>query len=244
MTLSTLPHIAIVNADSGLLKVTVEYLQGLGYAAWGANCGGDFYRQLLIKPVNVVVLDIDLPGENAASITEYLRDMPQLGIIIISKSGTHEERIAGLNIGADRYLVKPVHLDELIANITAVVRRHQFTRPIPVPLIKTKAIEAQAKPWHLCSEHWTLTSPGSQVLQLTGREYRLLLLLIDAHGQMVNKQDIADNLIGLRIANAYVRVDTLLARLRKKGHLTLGCQLPIKTAYQVGYAFTAPSVVN
>lgn len=234
---TVLPRIAVVNNDPDLLEVTLNHLQNLNYYCWGASCGGDFYRQLLVNPVSIVILDIDLPGENGLSIAQYLRDMPDLGIIIISSS-SHEERIYGLNIGADRYLSRPIHLDELVANIMALARRNPvITKP---EIIVAPTVNA----WNLCSDNWTLTSPCGRMLKLTDREYRLMLLLIEAHGQIVNKQDIANELIGPRIANASVRVDTQLARLRKKAYLLLGYQLPIKTAYQIGYAFTEQSVIR
>lgn len=230
--MESLPRIAVVNNDPSLLQTTLDYLHDLNYMVWGESCGGDFYRRLQTNPVDIVILDIDLPGENGSSIVQYLQDMPQLGIIVVSEDNGHEDRTRGLSKGADRYLAKPIHLNELHGNIIALSRRHDFIPP--------EKPDKQIKHWHLCHAEWTLTSPLGQALSLTDREYQLLLLLLEAHGQKVSKSAIADHIIGQHAPNASLRIDTQLARLRKKAYQTLGYHLPIKTAYQGGYAFTEP----
>ncbi|MDO9168323.1 MAG: response regulator transcription factor [Methylobacter sp.] len=235
MTDYTPPRIAIIEDDYDLLQSTLEYLHIAGYIAWGVGNGDAFYKQLLINPVDVVMIDIGLPGEDGFSIARHLRSIPHLAIIIVSARDTLEDRLAGLNAGADRYLVKPVNLDELIANINAMVRRKDVVVDLPI---------AAGLCWRLSGQYWTLTSPSGAVLPLTAREYRLLQMLIAVQGQTISKFDIADDIIGRRIINRNERLDVLLARLRKKANATLKEPLPIKTAHMHGYAFTAPAIIQ
>ncbi|MDI1231710.1 MAG: response regulator transcription factor [Methylobacter sp.] len=242
MTVYTPPRIAIIEDDHDLLQSTLEYLHIAGYIAWGVGNGDAFYKQLLINPVDVVMIDIGLPGEDGFSIARHLRSIPHLAIIIVSARDTLEDRLAGLNAGADRYLVKPVNLDELIANINAMVRRKDM---VVDPAIEATLIQFEdGLCWRLSGQHWTLTSPSGAVLPLTAREYRLLQMLIAVQGQTISKFDIADDIIGRRIINRNERLDVLLARLRKKANATLNEPLPIKTAHMHGYAFTAPAIIQ
>jgi DNA-binding response OmpR family regulator len=162
--------------------------------------------------------------------------MPHLDIIIVSARDALDDRITGLKSGADRYLVKPVNLTELVANIDAVAHRQSLATMPSSP--KPTSV------WHLASKSWTLTSPGGAVLALTDREFRLLQILVEAQGQTVAKPIIADKIIGPRFLNRHERLDVLLARLRKKAAASLDTPLPIKTAYQQGYAFTAQAVID
>jgi len=235
-TQPTLPRIAIIEDDCDLLQSTLEYLHIAGYAAWGVGDGDAFYKQLLVDPVDVVMIDIGLPGDDGFSIARHLRSMPYLAVIIVSARDTLDDRLTGLKTGADRYLVKPVNLDELIANINAMVRRKVVVTETASTI---PPVEAETF-WLLSGQGWTLTSPNGAILKLTAREYRLLQMLIADQGQTLSKMDIADNIFGRRIANRSERLDVLLARLRKKANAILNEPLPIKTAYSHGYAFTAP----
>ncbi|MDP2852106.1 MAG: winged helix-turn-helix domain-containing protein [Gallionella sp.] len=86
--------------------------------------------------------------------------------------------------------------------------------------------------------------PDGKTLDLTAREFLLLKCLFEANGETVARKVIADKIIGPRICNSDERLDVMLARLRKKCATTLGQPLPIKTVHQVGYAFTAPAVID
>ena len=97
--------------------------------------------------------------------------------------------------------------------------------------------------WQLDSRHWTLTSPNNKKLPLTEREYRLLHILISAHGQTVTKSRIVSEIIGKYAYNSNERLDLLMNRLRKKTLKITHDVLPIKTAHSVGYVFTAPATV-
>lgn len=238
-----LARVAVVEDDADLRDNMLEYLQVQGYPAWGVGNAEDFYRRFAVDVVDVVVLDIGLPGEDGISAARHLRELPNLMVIIVSARDALEDRLAGLKAGADRYLVKPVDLAELIANIEAVGRRPAH----PATISATGRIQEE-KPkavlWRLAKQGWRLTGPDGKVLGLTAREFLLLKCLFEANGETVPRKLIADKIIGTRIFNSDERLDVMLARLRKKCATTLGQPLPVKTAHQVGYAFTAPAVIE
>lgn len=235
-----LARVAVVEDDADLRDNMLEYLQVQGYPAWGVGNAEDFYRRFAVDVVDVVVLDIGLPGEDGISAARHLRELPNLMVIIVSARDALEDRLAGLKAGADRYLVKPIDLAELVANIEAVGRR-------PATISATGRIQEE-KPktalWRLAKQGWRLTGPDGKVLGLTAREFLLLKCLFEANGETVPRKLIADKIIGPRIFNSDERLDVMLARLRKKCATTLGQPLPVKTAHQIGYAFTAPAVIE
>lgn len=236
-------RIAVVEDDTDLLDTMLEYLKAQGYPAWGVCSAEEFYRRFAVDAVDVVVLDIGLPGEDGISTARHLHELPNLTVIIVSARDAMDDRLAGLKAGADRYLVKPVNLAELIANIEAVCRR------LAHPVSSSATWQAQEeKPkdgiWRLAKQGWRLTGPDEKTLGLTAREFLLLKCLFEANGETVSKKVITDKIIGSRIFNSDERLDVMLARLRKKCLTTFGQTLPIKTVHQVGYAFTAPAVIE
>lgn len=254
--MSQRPHIAIVEDDRDLLESTLEFLTAAGYPAWGASSAEAFFRRFAAQPVQVVVLDIGLPGEDGLSVAELLSTNPSVAVIILSARDAVEDRLAGLRAGADRYLVKPVNLMELAANIDAAVKRQTVhgnlqriaTHASPAlghatAVLPTASSEPQ-QCWRLCLQAWALITPDNATLQLTAREFAFLHRLIAVQGQAVPKKQLTDEIFGPRIVNSAERLNVLLARLRKKTSETLGIELPVKTAHQIGYAFTAPAYLS
>ena len=243
-------RIALVEDDTDLLLSTQEFLMAAGYQVWGTSSAEAFFRRCVVDPVDIVLLDIGLPGEDGLSVAALLRDNPRISVIILSARDAVEDRLAGLRAGADRYLVKPVNLMELAANIDAVAARLNIAPVRPVLTLPSQsnparspgdAPDARQNPWRLAIQDWVLTAPGGSSLKLTAREFALVHRLVLVQGQAVPKKDLADEIFGPRVANSSERVNVLLARLRKKAAQSLRDELPIKTAHQVGYAFTAPA---
>lgn len=242
-SMSTHARIALVEDDSDLLHSTQEYLTLAGYSVWSAGSAESFFRRFAADPVDVVVLDIGLPGEDGLSVTELLKKNPQLAVVLLSGRDSLEDRLAGMRAGADRYLVKPVNLSELAANIDAVVKRLQVPVARASLDLPRQISEYNESQWKLAIQTWLLTSPSGQQLRLTAREFALLHRLIKVQGQAIPKKDLTDEIFGVRIGNAADRLNVLITRLRKKANDALDEPLPIKTAHQIGYAFTAPALL-
>jgi DNA-binding response OmpR family regulator len=239
--MNTSVRIALVEDDHDLRQSTEEYLTHAGYGVWGAASAEVFYRSFAADPVDVVVLDIGLPGEDGLSVAALLNANPHVAIIILSAHDSLDVRLAGLHAGADRYLVKPVNLAELAANIEAVAKRLTLRNTRTHLELPRPVFDQSSSPWQLNAQNWWLTAPAGKTLQLTAREFSLLHRLIKVQGQAVPKKDLAEEIFGQRIDNAADRLNVLVTRLRKKAEEAFGTQLPIKTAHQIGYAFTGPA---
>jgi DNA-binding response OmpR family regulator len=224
-------RLAVVEDEEDLRESMVDFLRMQGYLVWGAPSGEALYRRLLIEPIDVLILDLGLPGEDGFAVT---RHVSQLGIpvIILSGRNTLADRLTGLEAGADRYLVKPLDLLELVANIEAV------RRPVPVG----RGAGRDDLPWRLDTASWALHAPDGKTLPLTSREYALIHCLAAAGGASVGKGAIAETLwVGSSDCH---RIDVILTRLRNKGAEALGRPLPIKTIQSRGLVLTVNCVIR
>jgi DNA-binding response OmpR family regulator len=246
------PRVAIVEDELDLLETTCEFLADLEYTVWGAASAEAFYRRQAAEPADVVVLDIGLPGEDGLSVAALLQTNPAIAVIILSARDMIEDRLAGLRVGADRYLVKPISLIELAANIDAVARRLELTTDKPrLELPRQKSEPRRSSDpgsehldrqdiWCLTQQDWLLAAPNGKSIKLTAREFALLHHLVEVQGQVIPKKTLADELFGTRTASGGERLVVMIARLRKKATESLGVDLPLRTAHHMGYAFTAP----
>lgn len=238
------PSVGIVEDDTDQLQSIEEYLGDSGYAVWGVGSAEAFYRRFMTEPVDVVILDIGLPGEDGLAVANLLRDKPDVAVIILSARDSLQERVEGLRAGADRYLVKPANLLELVANIDAAAHRLSLMRGAVVsPATAAAASQPPAAPWTLSVTDWTLTSPSDEAIALTTHEYLFLQQLFEAQGQPVAKRELADRIYGARVTSGSERMNLLVTRLRKKATEAFSQPLPLKTLHQIGYAFTAASRV-
>lgn len=233
------PRIAIVEDDADQLHTIEEFLLDAGYPVWGAGSAEAFYRQFMASPVDVVILDVGLPGEDGLAVAKLLKDNPTVTVIILSARDSLGDRLSGLRSGADRYLIKPVNLLELAANIDAVSNRLALHAATGTDGEARRPAEPASGHWTLATQDWQLTSPNGTALHLTTHEFTLLNSLIRAQGKVVSKQELITQILGPRAQNGSERLNLLVTRLRKKACDTLAEPLPLKTAHQLGYAFTA-----
>lgn len=233
------PSIAIVEDDSDQLHSIEEFLLDSGYHVWGAGSAEAFYKGFTVQPVDVVILDLGLPGEDGLSVASLLKSRPDIGVIILSARDSLSDRLAGMRAGADRYLVKPVNLLELAANIDATASRLLPRSAAPDLAVASVQVTEPAAAWVLAMKDWVLCSPQGSSLALTTHEFMFLQQLMRADGQPVPKRDLSNHLFGARAQNGAERLNLLLTRLRKKAAEAFAEPLPVKTLHQIGYAFTA-----
>jgi len=233
-------RVAIVEDDSDQRHSIEEFLLDSGYSVWGADSAEAFYRRFMANPVDVVILDIGLPGEDGLAVAALLKGKADVAAIIVSARDSLDDRLMGLSAGADRYLVKPVNLLELAANIDAVASRLALSGTAQhFGESGRQGENLHQGNWHLALQDWVLTSPQGKSVNLTTHQFALLHCLIKAQGQAVTKRDLTDQIFGPRAQNGNERLNLLVTRLRKKVTEVLDEPLPIKTLYQIGYAFTA-----
>ena len=224
-------RVAVLEDDIDLCDSTVDFLDAKGYRVWGVSTGAEFFRRIPSEPVDVVILDVGLGKESGLDIASTLHASSNVAIIMVTALGQLEDRILGLTSGADTYLVKPVNFLELVANIEAVFRRLQHSKP-----------QEGIGPWLLDMQKWLWLPPphaGDQrSLQLTAKEYQLVHSLAEAKGGYVSKSELSRTLNGHEHHLGFNRIDVLLSRLRKKCEASLGLPAPIKAIPGLGFVLT------
>jgi DNA-binding response OmpR family regulator len=176
-----------------------------------------------------IILDIGLPGGSGLTLLKELKQAGKSdGVLIISAKNSLEDKVYGLNAGADDYLPKPFHLPELGARVAAIIRRKSFEGK-NIILLDELAIELSEK-----------TAKGNGVvLDLTRKEYDLLLYFVSNKNRVISKNAIAEHLWGddMDLVNSYDFIYTHIKNLRKK-LVQAGCPDYIKSVYGMGYKFT------
>jgi two-component system, OmpR family, response regulator len=228
-------HILIVDDQQEICDVVQEYLTGEGYRVSTAHDGAGMRRVLAQGHVDLVILDLMLPGEDGLTLARSLRSESGIGIIILTGRGETVDRIIGLEMGADDYLPKPFHLRELLARVKAVLRRaHDRTAETP----HSGRSRVRFAGWNLDLSSRELLSPSGEEVRLTTGEFDLLSAFVNNANQVLSRDRLLD-LARNREAGPFDRtIDVQVGRLRRK--LEDDPQNPtlIKTVRGSGYIFT------
>jgi DNA-binding response OmpR family regulator len=233
--MSDTSHILIVDDQKEICDVVQEYLSGEGYRVSAAHDGSGMRRALAQGAVDLVILDLMLPGEDGLSLARQLREESEVGIIILTGRGETVDRIIGLEMGADDYLPKPFHLRELLARVKSVLRRVSSRTQEKQPPARSKARFAG---WNLDLSTRELKSPAGSEVRLTTGEFDLLAAFVNNANQVLSRDRLLD-LARNREAGPFDRtIDVQVGRLRRK--LEDDPQRPtiIKTVRGTGYIFT------
>lgn len=250
------PRLAIIEDNQDLLEELIFFLEAKGHEVWGVNSAEAFWRELHGRPADIVLVDLGLPGENGFSVIEYLRRFSAFGLIVITARGSAEDKLKGLELGADLYLVKPVNFAQLVRDIEALWGRMQGamamsssdTSAIPAPA-GTSAVTSSVTPepaaetpiprpqgWTLDAASHSLADPEGRGLKLTPQEYALLEILQGRPGEVHAKQALHDILFGDSDDTDTHRIDVILSRLRQKA-AQAKIRLPIRTLFGRGLVF-------
>lgn len=237
-------HIVVVEDEASLRADLVEYLTGCGHGVVGCGDGIALDIALARQPADILILDVNLPGEDGFSIAKRQREQSDVGIIMLTARGVNVDRVVGLEIGADVYLVKPIELRELEAQVRTLARRLKVQPSGAVAVAAPAPVAASPAGWAYDQVAWALVSPAGAVLKLTANERVFVNLLVERPGEPVSRADIF-RALGKREWDMGDRsVDSMVRRLRAKGEETLGHPLPIEAVHGTGYAFAAPVTVR
>lgn len=224
--------IAVVEDEKALRLDLVDYLGSCGHMAYGCEDGAAFDAMRTRLPPDVVVLDLNLPGEDGYSIATRLRREGSVGIIILSARSKTVDRVVGLEVGADVYLIKPVDLRELEAQVRALARRLGGGFDDPV--------QTAAAQWSFDPVAWTLTAPNGTAMKLTTNERIFFSCLVDRPaGEAISRDAIMAALGKRRWDPGDRSIDALVHRLQTKAAAELGARLPLSAVHGTGYAFNA-----
>ena len=230
-------NILVVDDQQEICDLVHEYLTDEGFRVSTANDGAGLREEMARSKVDLVILDLMLPGEDGLQLARQLRSESDIGIIMLTGRADTVDRIIGLEMGADDYLPKPFHLRELLARVRSVLRR-AASRAAE----KTEGSRPRARfaDWVLDLSSRELLSPSGEDVRLTTGEFELLSALVNHANQVLSRDRLLD-LSRHREAGPFDRtIDVQVGRLRRKLEDDPKNPSMIKTVRGGGYMFTPP----
>jgi two-component system, OmpR family, response regulator len=207
-------RILAIDDDDGIRGLVSEYLGENGFEVLLGASGDDMNRILARETVDLVVLDVKLPGEDGFSLARALRSRSNIPIIMLTGQGQEIDRVAGLELGADDYLTKPFSPRELLARIRAVLRRRE-PAGAPAPAQRGAVRAFRFSGWELSVGTRRLLSPEGRPIDLTNSEFALLATFLRAPRAILSRDQLLE---GSRMhADIYDRsIDVQILRLRRR----------------------------
>ncbi|MBI3678454.1 MAG: response regulator [Proteobacteria bacterium] len=235
------PHILVVEDARDIREPLARYLREHGYRATTAGDAQTARKTMKAAAIDLVVLDIMMPGEDGLSLCRHIRETSHIPVILLTARGEEVDRIIGLEMGADDYLAKPFNPRELVARIAAVLRRTQALPPRQHP---PEAKSIRFGDWKLDVIQQELIGPDGVAHALSSGEFRLLEALL-AHPKIALKRDQLLDLTKGREAELFDRsIDNHVSRLRKKIEPDPKNPRYIKTVWGGGYMLAVDAKVE
>ncbi|HTS52998.1 MAG TPA: response regulator [Burkholderiales bacterium] len=229
-------HILIVDDDREIRTLLADYLHKHGYRVSAVAEGKALWNVLDSARVDLVILDVMLPGDDGFVLCRNIRARGNWPVIMLTAKGDDTDRIVGLELGADDYLPKPFNPRELLARIKSVLRRH---RAMPDNLQPEPAGALRFAGWTLDLTGRHLVSPQNVVVALSGAEFRLLRVFVTYPNRVLSRDQLMDLTVG-READPFDRsVDVQVSRLRQRLGDHAREPVIIKTVRGEGYVLAA-----
>ena len=217
-------HIAVLDDEVDITTLLANYLQSRGYRVTQLHTGRALIALLATDPPAAVLLDLGLPGEDGLVVARQVRERSRCGLIIVTGRNDAVDKVVGLEIGADDYVTKPFDLRELLARITAILRRTALAGPPPgaTPLPPPSAAPAPRRAalvfagWALDTAARSLTDPAGAEVALTTGEFELLRMFAEHPGRVLSRDFLLGQTRGREAAPFDRTIDVQVGRLRKK----------------------------
>lgn len=227
-------NVLVIDDDAALCKLVKRFLTGEGFHIETATGGAQGAERALAGQYDLIVLDVMMPGMNGFEVLRRVRSQSNLPVLMLTAKGDALDRVLGLEMGADDYLAKPFHPQELAARIRAILRRSKLAResgPTPAAPIVVGDIELDAGA--------RVVRKKNGPVNLTTVEFDLLEVLLRAAGQVVGREKLTRDVLGREFSPFDRSIDTHVCNLRKKiGPLEDGTER-IKGIRGVGYLYAA-----
>jgi DNA-binding response OmpR family regulator len=227
-------RLAIIDSDSGFVRVLAKRLESMSWQFRALDAPVPPH-ELVAMRLNALVIDVSLLGPRAWDYIERVGEgTPGLGLVVCTERSTVAQRVRGLRLGADDWVNKPCHPEEVIARVEAVVRRRKRAdiRPERGPLVAGE-LEIRTDQFQ--------AFVGGQNLDLTRREFELLQLLAEANGQVLQREEIYQRVWGYAMAHGDRSVDVFVRKLRQKLEAASPRWTYIHTHFGIGYRFQPES---
>ena len=219
------PHVLVVDDDREIRDLLARFLEKHRMRVTSARDAREARRLWTAGHYHIVVLDLMLPGESGLDLARWMRTQSDIPIVMLTAMGEETDRIIGLELGADDYVPKPFHLEEVLARIRALLRRS----------VGHAKSEFLCGPVRLDSRTGRVTVDGTPV-KLTSHEYRLLSYLMHHSGRVVSRTELVEHLYDQDFDRDSNTIEVFVGRIRKK----LGIEV-IQTVRGLGYLLTPPS---
>jgi two-component system, OmpR family, response regulator len=229
------PHILLVEDDREIRTLVSRFLQGNDMRVSAVGDGRDMDRLLRDNRIDLVVLDVMLPGEDGLEICRRVRSSSDLPVIMLTAKGEEVDRIVGLEIGADDYMTKPFNPRELLARIRAVLRRGGGAGKIEAA---RSGATLEFGGWRLDPNVRQLHDPQGVRIALTGAEFELLLVFCERPRRVLSRDQLIDLTQGREAAPFERSIDVLVSRLRQKMEQDPREPTVIQTIRGGGYMFS------
>ena len=232
-------HIIVVDDEPGMREALNEYLSLRGYRVTEAGDGAKLRSILQSDSARLVLLDLGLPGENGVELARYLKELGNIGVIMVTAHGESEDRVLGLETGADDYIVKPFNFRELLARVRSVLRRIDAASGDSSATAGSEVVNVG----HLTYDRMrrTLNDADGSEVPLTAGELDLLTVLLDHPNRAISRDELLEK-SSHRDWEPFDRsVDVRITRLRRKIEIEPTKPRIIRTVRGVGYMFKTDS---
>ncbi|MCY6382796.1 response regulator [Hoeflea prorocentri] len=231
------PHHILVVEDDPVARATLaSYFEAAKYRVTEAEDGEAMWKRLANTPVDLILLDINLPGEDGFSLLRELRRTSDVAVIMVTGKTDALDRILGLELGAHDYVTKPFNARELMARAKNLIR---LTRAARIAVAQDSALYFDG--WMLDKTARRLTSPEGRDVTLTRGEFDLLAILVNCAGRAMTRDSLLDH-VSHRDGDPYDRtIDVLIGRLRRKIEADPKEPRRLITVHGVGYMFVPPA---
>jgi two-component system OmpR family response regulator len=231
------PHILALDDDADLRKLLLEYLSGQDFRVSAVARGQQMLAILQSEPVDLLLLDLRLPGENGMELARRVREVSRVPILILSGQSDEADRVMGLELAADDYMVKPFSPRELLARIRAILRRSQSNG---APNFNDDQVRAfRFEGWELNLRLRRLTSAEGGAIALTNSEFSLLCAFLTAPQRVLSREQLLER-SRLHSLEVYDRsIDVTILRLRRKIEADPSNPALLTTERGAGYIFNS-----
>lgn len=221
-------NILVVEDEDPIREFIVINLKRDGFNVIEAATGEEALAKLKLNPVDLIILDIMLPGIDGYEVCKRVQEeRPGTAIIMLTAKGQDTDKVLGLELGADDYVVKPFNPSELNARVKAIMRRLKGRHPEKRIQVKDITIDKDKR---------KVTVDGKPV-EMTNKEYELFLLLLEAGGRVVPREEILNKLWDTNYYGDTKTIDVHIRRLREKMGDDPSCPKYIATVWGIGYRF-------
>jgi len=233
------PHILILDDDPDIRRILVEYLGDQDLRVTAVASGREMLEIVEKDAVDLLLLDLRLPGEDGLDLARRLREFSRVPIVILSERSEEADRVMGLELAADDYVTKPFSPRELLARVRAVLRRVKSAAASSGPASEDLRAYRFAG-WELNLRLRRLTTADGSVVPLTNSEFSLLCAFLSAPQRVLSREQLLER-SRLHSLEVYDRsIDVTILRLRRKIEADPANPTLLRTERGAGYLFTAP----